>query len=371
MDFYKTWWVTIYDVAKLVATVFLFAWVFGFLFDIAAPIFISFFIYLLIKPLSNLLEKIGLKKSIAVTLSTLTLVAVVLGFFIVLGAVITSQIQHLTNTLPKYTDTFQYHFNNTVNYLQEQYKTLPVDTADSMKENFGKFAEKGTEFATTFLVWLFSFLSSIPKLIMNFTIGLILAFFLALEIDGLHKVAKEKTPKTFKTAFTFLKENVIKGISGYLKAQMILISITFVIVLIGLFVFGVQSAFVLAIVAAILDVLPLLGVSSLFLPWIIYLFFTGDTTFAIQLSILLGIVLVFRQIMEPKITGNSLGVKSAFIMLSAMVIFMAIFGVAGLILSPIIIILLKALYDQGYLKKWIRLPEEEFEKKEKKEETTS
>jgi len=346
----------------------LFSWIFGFLFNITTPIFISFFIYLLIKPFANLLERIGLKKSLAVTLSTFTLIAVVLGFFIILGAVITAQIQHLINVLPKNTDTFQTHFDSTVNYLQGQYQTLPADTANGIKDNFGKFAAKGTEFATAFLLWLFGLLSSIPKLVINFFIGLILAFFLALEIEDLKTIAREKTPKTFKMAYTFLKENVLKGISSYVKAQLKLISITFFIVLIGLFILGVPSAFVLAIVAAILDVLPLLGVPALFIPWILYLFFTGDTTFAIQLSILLGIVFLFRQIMEPKITGNSLGVKSAFVMLSAMVLFMAIFGVAGLILSPIIIILLKELAEQGYLKKWIRLPEHEFEKKEETKE---
>jgi predicted PurR-regulated permease PerM len=73
--------------------------------------------------------------------------------------------------------------------------------------------------------------------------------------------------------------------------------------------------------------------------------------------VLLGLVILVRQILEPKITGDTLGVSS-FTMLSAMIISLSIFGVSGLILSPILIILLKALYDQGYLSRWIRLPED-------------
>jgi predicted PurR-regulated permease PerM len=65
-------------------------------------------------------------------------------------------------------------------------------------------------------------------------------------------------------------------------------------------------------------------------------------------------------VLEPKITGNTLGV-SAFTMLSFMIVSLSLFGVAGLILSPVLIILLKALMDQGYLRRWIRLPKEEFE----------
>ncbi len=78
---------------------------------------------------------------------------------------------------------------------------------------------------------------------------------------------------------------------------------------------------------------------------------------AIELSILLVVVVLVRQILEPKITGDSLGV-SAFTMLSAMIVYLSLFGISGLILSPILIILLKALHEQGYLKRWIRLPED-------------
>jgi predicted PurR-regulated permease PerM len=170
-------------------------------------------------------------------------------------------------------------------------------------------------------------------------------------------MAKTNTPQTFKTAFAFLKENVFIGIVGYLKAQMKMVTITFLVILICLFIFGVNSAFSIALLAGVFDLLPLLGVSTVFIPWIIYLFAVGQSTLAIELSILLVVVILVRQILEPKITGDSLGV-SAFTMLSAMIISLSLFGISGLILSPILIILLKALHEQGYLKRWIRLPED-------------
>jgi len=171
-------------------------------------------------------------------------------------------------------------------------------------------------------------------------------------------VAKEHTPKTFKAAFYFLKDNVLKGIVGYLKSQMKLISLTFIVIFIALLALNVKNAFSIALLSAIFDVLPLLGVSTLFIPWIIYLFVVGQTLLATWLSVLLVIVILVRQIMEPKITGDSLGV-SAFTMLSFMMISLSVFGVAGLILSPVLIITIKALYEQGYLQKWIRWPEGE------------
>lgn len=60
-----------------------------------------------------------------------------------------------------------------------------------------------------------------------------------------------------------------------------------------------------------------------------------------------------------KITGESLGV-SAFTTLAFMIVSLSLFGVAGVILSPVLIILLKALYTQGYFQRWIRKPEDEY-----------
>jgi len=51
---------------------------------------------------------------------------------------------------------------------------------------------------------------------------------------------------------------------------------------------------------------------------------------------------------------------SAFTMLAFMMISLSLFGVAGLILAPILMILLKALYDQGYFHRWVRFPKDEF-----------
>jgi predicted PurR-regulated permease PerM len=124
-------------------------------------------------------------------------------------------------------------------------------------------------------------------------------------------------------------------------------------------VLNVSNAFALSLLSAAIDLLPLLGISGFFIPWIVYAFIVGDTTFAFYLIALLVVVIITRQILEPKITGESLGV-SAFTMLAFMIISLSLFGVMGLIMSPILIILIKALYEQGYLRRWIRLPAGEF-----------
>lgn len=357
LSFYKKYYKTVFDIALIVITIYIFMFLFSYLYRIATPIFLAFVIFAAIEPLAKLLHRKGMKKSIASAISILLFILVILGSMVLLGIVFTTQISSLAYKIPDYAVILQHQIAQNADYLHSKWNALPAGVTDKGKDYSATITEYGGQFAKDFFIWLAGKLTSFSSFVVNFTIGIILAYFLSTEIESWKRMAKTNTPQTFKTAFSFLKENVFIGIVGYLKAQMKMVSITFIVILIALFIFGVNSAFSIALLAGVFDLLPLLGVSTVFIPWIIYLFAVGQSTLAIELSILLAVVIMVRQILEPKITGDSLGV-SAFTMLSAMIISLSLFGVSGLILSPILIILLKALHEQGYLKRWIRLPED-------------
>lgn len=359
LSFYKKYYKTVFDIGLMVLTVYLFMLAFSYLYRIATPIFLAFLIFAIIEPLAKFLNRRGLKKSIATAISTLLFIVIILGVFIGLGAVFTAQIYSLSQKIPDYARILQEQIVNNSAYLQSKLEALPPEFVDKTKQYAETITTKGALLAKDFLFWIFTKLTTFSSFIVNFSIGIILAYFLSIEIDTWKRLATAKTPRTFKNAFFFLKENVLKGIVTYLKAQLKLISLTFLIIFLSLLLLGVKNVLSISLLAAFFDVLPLLGVSTVFIPWIIYLFIVGKTTLAIWLSVVLGVVILVRQIMEPKITGDSLGV-SAFTMLAFMIVSLSLFGVAGLILSPILIILLKALMDQGYLKRWIRLPSEEY-----------
>ncbi len=367
LTFYKKYGRTAFDILLIVITIFLIMFLFSFLYRIGKPIFIAFIIFLMIEPLARFLHKKGLKKIVATTISTLLFILVVLAVVTILGIIFAVQITHLSFAIPKYIDSLQQIIIQKADVIKGQINTLPPDVIEKGKEYLVTFADKSSTFLSGFFTFLSGFLlnifhslSSISSAIINFALGLILAFFLSIEIMDWKRIAKEKTPKTFKHAFFFLKDNVFIGLGHYVKAQLKLISFTFVIVFIGLIILGINNAFSIALLSAFFDLLPLLGVSTLFIPWIIYLLIVGHYTTGLLLLGLLTIVIVFRQLAEPKVVGDSLGV-SAFTMLSFMVISLSLFGVIGIFLSPVLLILSKALIEQGYLKKWIHLPTDEYD----------
>ncbi|BCG58328.1 AI-2E family transporter [Paenibacillus sp. URB8-2] len=360
LPLYKKYWRTFFDIGLLVLTVYLVMFAFSKLYQMAAPVFLSFFVFMLIEPLARFLNRRGLPKPFASAISVLLFLILLLGTLFGAGLLIASQALQLQENLPHYTYVVQQQFMELTTWLQQKIANLPPDITDKLNGYF----KTATDLLSGWLIVLFKYmirlLGTFSSFMANFGVAIILAFFLSMEIKDWRRVAHDKMPKTFKTAYSFLQGNVFKAIGYYLKAQLILISITFVIVLVGLFILRTGNEITMALVCAVFDVLPLLGVSTILIPWIVYLFIVGSTPLAIGLLVLLAVVLLVRQLLEPKITGNSIGVSSAFLMLSFVILSTSAFGVAGLILSPILLILLKELLQQGYLQKWISLPQEEF-----------
>lgn len=361
LPLYKKYWRTFFDIAMIVLTVYLVMYAFSKLYQIAAPVFLSFLVFFLIEPIALFFHRRGLPKTFAAAIAVLLFLLIILGVLFGAGALIVSQFMQLQDNLPYYTQTLQEQFASLTSYLQTKLDALPPD----MTARLNGYFQDITNFAQTalgsFLHYIIGFMGSFTTFITNFGVAIILAFFLSSEIGSWRKFAKEKTPRTLKEAFLFLKNHVFTAIGSYLKAQLKLVSITFVLVYIGLLILGTGNALSLALISAAFDILPLLGVPVIFIPWIIYLFVIGNASLAVGLILLLAVVMVTRQLLEPKITGESIGVSSAYLMLSFMIISLSIFGVAGLILSPILMILLKELLQQGYLQRWITLPKEEFD----------
>ncbi|MEC0167290.1 AI-2E family transporter [Paenibacillus graminis] len=360
LPLYKKYWRTIFDIGLVVLTVYLVMFAFSTVYRLAAPVFLSFFVFLMIEPLARFLNRRGMAKPFASAISVILFLIVLLGVLFGAGLLITMQALQFQDDLPRYTYIVQQQFAETTTYLQHKIDALPPDLTNKINGYFKEATNVLSGWLVIFLKYMIGVLGSFSSFMANFGIAIILAFFLSMEIKDWRKIAHDKMPKTFKTAYAFLQGNVFKAIGSYLKAQLILISITFAIVLVGLFILRSGNEITMALVCAVFDVLPLLGVSTILIPWIVYLFIIGNTSLAIGLIVLLAVVLIVRQLLEPKITGNSIGVSSAFLMLSFVILSSSIFGFAGLILSPILLILLKELLQQGYLQRWIFLPKEEF-----------
>lgn len=355
--FYKKYFKTFFDILLIALTIYISLFIWSYIYKIAFPVLLSIVIAALIRPISKFLQRKGMNKKRSVTSA---IVIFLISFILLIslsGALIVTQMMNLYANVPDYIDFFKEKITSNEKFFLEQYDKIPpeiIEKAMAAIENISSVI--GTA-ASNFLGSIVSVITSVSSFIINIGLSLILAYFLSYEFEDWRNYANSKTPKTFKKVYAFLRDNVFTGVLKYVFAQLKLISITFSIVLIGLLIIGANNAFTIAIFAAVFDLVPLLGIPVIFIPWIVYCLIVGKTKFAIFLGIVLILAMVVRQIAEPKIAGEALGV-SPFLMLATTLVFMQIFGISAVFLTPLIIILIKQLADKGIIKSIIRRPDD-------------
>jgi len=116
-------------------------------------------------------------------------------------------------------------------------------------------------------------------------------------------------------------------------------------------VLRVNNSIPIALGIAIFDALPVLGTGGIMVPWIAIALLNGKIPLAVGLAILYAIVLVVRNIIEPRIVGNQLGLHP-LVTLSAIYAGFKLMGVMGMILFPIMVQILAGLHHSKVIQLW-------------------
>ena len=134
-----------------------------------------------------------------------------------------------------------------------------------------------------------------------------------------------------------------------MKAQLILLLLTAIIIFIGLSILRIDHSFTITLFIAVIDLIPILGIGIVFIPWILYLFFTKSFTTTIGLCLLYMVTIVFRQMIEPKIVAESIGIHP-LIALVILFVSVQVWGMGGILLAPVLFIICSALYQSEIIK---------------------
>jgi sporulation integral membrane protein YtvI len=321
------------------------------------PFIIALIIAFIINPIVNLFEKKGrMPRALAVIVSLILIFALLAGLVTLLVAEILSGTEYLAKVVPDHVGSLVVFIENFIasqiipvyNQINSLFNNLDAGQQETIMANIqnigGKITQTVGEFIKSFLQSIPALLAWLPDAATVIIFSLLATFFISKDWYRLGKWFQGFIPlkarKSGKTVFADLR----KALLGFLQAQLTLISITTVIVLIGLLILRVDYAITIALLIGLVDILPYLGTGLVFIPWIIYVFFTGDTAFAIGLSVLYLVVVVQRQIMEPKVLSSSIGLDPLATLISLFVGF-KLFGLLGLIAGPVTLVLLKTLHS--------------------------
>lgn len=172
--------------------------------------------------------------------------------------------------------------------------------------------------------------------------AVVASFMISAQLPNLRKrfskMMSAKWPQKWGHALLRIKE----AVGGWLKAQVKLCAVTLVIVTAGFFLLRVKNPLFWAVVTALVDAVPMLGTGVILIPWCLVSFFQGEGVRALGLLGLCVTAMVTRSALEPKLVGRQLGINPLLTLL-ALYAGYRIWGVAGMILAPILTVIAKQL----------------------------
>ncbi|MFD2671432.1 sporulation integral membrane protein YtvI [Marinicrinis sediminis] len=324
------------------------------LFTVGFPFLLALVVAIFLEPMNQLLIRMfKLHRIAAATISCTIFTLLFLGIVYAIGLKILTQLVAFFNRAPLYTSELRKMFDDWIEKTQLFYDSLSPDVAIQFDE--------GLKQGTATLVKLISGLSGkvidfaqmIPNLFLVyivFTVALYLfSYSLATMKDRFLTIFAEESRQKVERVLLDLKASIF----GFLRAQLILSSLTYVLALIGLMILDVQYAMAVALLIVIVDLLPILGTGSFLMPWAAYEMFKNDIFLAIGLAVLFLVITVVRRIVEPKILGDSVGIGALSALISLYAGF-KLFGMIGLFFGPIVIIIYQAMRKVGLIRLNIR-----------------
>lgn len=181
---------------------------------------------------------------------------------------------------------------------------------------------------------LSSILSALPAYLFFALLVLVASVYFCLDKGESVRLVRALCPAPLRAHATALRGRCGVLMGRYLRAYLCLFSITVGLLFFGFLLFGIEHALLLSLLIAAADLLPVVGVGTVLIPWGLFLLLTGEGGRGIALLVLYLVVSVVRQLAEPKLVGKSLGVHP---LLSLLVTYagLRLFGFWGLVLSPL------------------------------------
>lgn len=313
------------------------------------PFLIALIIALILEPVIKFFIK---NTSLNRKISSIIVLIVFFGLIIGLSTWgitrIIAESSNLLNGLNEYVEEAYKMWSNFIEKVDFDKINVSDDVKIAVEETFVDFLGKGSNAIKSGLTKVLNILTSIPTMLIYASITLISLYFITTDKVYIIDQMEHHLPRKWVNKICVHLSEILHTLGGYLKAQVVLIVISFFIVLIGLILlqimdYNIEYPVLAAIGIGFVDALPILGTGTVMIPWIIISFLNNDLKLSIALTVIYIIVVTARQLLEPKIVGRHIGIHPIFTLLAMYTGFKFI-GVMGMFVGPILLIILNNIY---------------------------
>lgn len=344
------------------------------------PFFIAFIVAAIVQPLTRFVnkhlkipKKLGAGVLIFLFYGTIGVGIVLLCVWIVREAI--SFVNEIPGYLTDFAGTIESSsqeeiskfFSGLPSWLGKPLTEFVVGLSEDVPGKLTEYAEKFSTEIEIKSVWnvgtstigaLINLLLNIPEIVVVVIVTIIATFFIGLDYDNLTVMIMKLFPKKARPTVEKVKKYAADTVVGLLKTYILLMTLTFAELALG---FGainligesmgieIEYAVLLALIIALVDIMPVLGVGTVLIPWGIIDFIIGEWQLGIMILLLYIIITIIRNYLEPKIIGTKYGMHP-MVTLVAIYVGGKLFGVIGIFALPLTCIISKRLYDVGAIK---------------------
>ncbi len=319
------------------------------------PFFVAFIISYILQPLIRFFcKKTKVKENTVAVLTLIAFYCLFVSFFVLAGSQIILFLNNLFLSLPQiYTTQIEPALLQASAAIEEFFVQFAPYTQQVLiideSTIISSISSLVTSISSSALSSATSFATSVPTLIFEFLITIISSFFFVTDYKKITEFILKLLPENVRNTVLAAKSRSFGVLVKFGRAYAILLSITFIELVIGYTLLGVQNALLLAFVTAIVDILPVLGTGTILIPWGIISLILGRYPLGFGILILYAIITVVRQTLEPRVVGNQIGLYP-LVTLVCMFVGLHLFGFIGLLGVPVLVTLIVQLNKTGDLK---------------------
>ncbi len=295
-------------------------------------------------------EKIKLKRKAGSVFVIVAVISAVVLVLYLVGAKLIQQGIGLVEELPALWENAESDFSNIAKNLNVVYSKLPRDVQDTitnLSQQIGTYmGDLLGKISTPTIAAVGNFAKQLPSILIGVIMSLLSAYFFVAERSQVGAWFRNTMPRFIRVRYVMIKRSLVKAVGGYLKAQLKIEIWMYLLLVIGLSILRVDYALLIALGIAFMDFLPFFGTGTIMVPWAIVKILSSDYPMAIGLLIIWGVGQLARQIIQPKIVGDSVGVPPIPTLFLLYVGF-KLSGVIGMIIAVPLGLIVYTMYEEG------------------------
>lgn len=315
------------------------------------PFVVGWIISCIANPLVQFLEK---KMKIRRRAGTVVVIVLVIGAVSGTGylglSLLAKQLQGFISSIPEMWESLENdisHFGNMINHAFVNLSPEWTQTLNTIGNMIGEFVKGIPSNMESFSFdGVGSMVGSIANVIIAVIMCMLSSYFFIAEREYVFQLARRIIPASVYKRYDVVYQSLKQAVGGYLKAQLKIEVWIYFLILIGLTILKIDYAFLIALAIAALDFLPFFGSGAVFWPWAVLKVLSGDYFLAVGFLIIWGVGQLVRQLIQPKIMGDSIGMPP----IPTLILLYAgykIAGVVGMILAVPIGIIIVNMNEAG------------------------